>query len=585
MNRKLLLAAALVLASAGTSHAQPFAYSVNSGTRNVSVIDTVDNTIKATIPLPDTAQNIHPYAYGVTVGPSGQYIYVGLQDTNEVAVIDTARNTVVKRIGMGTNSPGGLAVNGSETRLYVTSHMSNLLLIYDITGSGAQLVGAVAVSDLQVSNPEGVVLSPAGDRAYVANSTADSIAVVSLDDVKGVYTRESLIPLSADSKPMALAMAPDGSKLYVSRLNKSLQVINILAAPPGITNLGGYYTGVLSLTPTPDGSKVYAPSNTNDYLMEITTDPFLPAITGYYPLAAGPLGSSITPDGTKLYVTMNTFTYGDSVKVFSTSSNTVTATIALPVGARPTGIGNFIGPLFSYTIYATQGFNCTILPQGSILVNSRGRVFDISGSNGPCEVKVDGVSVGTPSSYAITNVASNHTIDASMAPPGVYYTLNVSTTPGYRCLQSTPAGISCVSTSAQFLAGTSVTLSPPPGFTASNWGGNCAGAIGSTCTLVMNSDKSASVNVNNYEIPCLAKIGATCYATIDDAINGASSGDLIKVVAAYTGPGISTTGGPFGTVTISGGWDSSFMDQFWFSSVGLSTFRAACAIAVDGLSF
>jgi hypothetical protein len=62
MKGVLCLAAAVVLAVAAIASAQPFAYIVNSGTRNFSVVDTATDKITAVIPLPDTAQYVPPYA-------------------------------------------------------------------------------------------------------------------------------------------------------------------------------------------------------------------------------------------------------------------------------------------------------------------------------------------------------------------------------------------------------------------------------------------------------------------------------------------------------------------------------------------
>jgi len=572
--------------------AQPFAYIANSGTRTVSVIDTADDTIKATIALPDTQQNIHPYPYGITVGPSGQYVYVGLQDTNEVVVIDAASNTVLKRIGLGARSPARLAVNDAETRLYVTIQQSNLLLIYDISGSGAELVTAVAVHDQQISSPEGVVLSPTGDKAYVANSLAASIAVVTLDDGNNIYSRESLIDLDDGFRPMALAIAADGKRLYASGLMGLLKMIDLRDTPAGITTLNSL-AGTVAMAITPDSSKVYAPSNVSDVLVEITATESSTTVTGYYPLAAGPFGISVTPDGARLYVTMNTGSYGDSVKVFSTSSNSVTKTIALPADARPTSIGDFIGPVFPHTITATQDSNCNISPLGPVAVNSKGRLFNIVASSGQCEVKVDGVSVGMPGAYAFTNVNnSDHIIDASQAPLGTYYTVTASW-PDIcipeaccgGCLSSTPVGISCQSRAAQFIAGSMVFIGTTPGFTASSWTGACAGTSGNTCVLTMNSDKAIGAS-----LACLPLTGPVYnprlnryYSTIPEALLEAISGDVIRVSAAYAGPGISG-GGPVGLVTISGGWDAPFLFLSGTSNIGPSTITTT-GIIVDNLIF
>jgi DNA-binding beta-propeller fold protein YncE len=236
--RSLMTAICVLAAAQIASAAGPYAYIANSGTKTVSVIDTAitptgdgSNAITATVTLKDdngAGTLPDPYAYSITVGASGQYVYVGVQDTNEVQIIDTSTNTVLpnKRIYLQTDKPGGLAVNAAETRLYVAVNNSNTLRIIDISGSGASEVGRVTVSDSAQSVPEGVVLNAAGTKAYVANSAdgQDSIAEITLDEATNTYTRSSIIPLPAGSKPYGLAI--NGTKLYFSSFNGNAGVVD-----------------------------------------------------------------------------------------------------------------------------------------------------------------------------------------------------------------------------------------------------------------------------------------------------------------------------------------------------------------------
>jgi YVTN family beta-propeller protein len=498
-------------------------------------------------------------------------VYVGLQDTNEVAVIDAATRTVVKRIGLGTDSPGGLAVNDAETRLYVASNLSNTLIVIDISGSGAAEVGRVTVDDTTISNPSGVIINAAGDKAYVASTTTGNIAEIALDEASNVYTRTATIALGG-VQPYGLALSPDGTMLYAASFNGNTRAVKL--SDKSITNLTTG-NGNLALAVKPDGSKVYAPSNSTDTLFVIDSSVTPNTVLGTtYPMVAGPYGASITPTGNKLYLTMNTSSAGESVKVFDTASNTVTSTIALPSLAKPTSFGNFVGPRLQYTINATNGTNCVISPAGAVAVNDKGRTFTSTATTGTCEVKVDGVSVGQPSAYTFTGVTGNHTIDSSPIA-GTFYTVTaswISSVGGY--LESTPTGISQSSHSAQFAAGSSVAIKAPNGFKAINWTGACAGtADGATCNLTaLAADKTvgATVVLGGGTGPVYNVTKSAYYNTIDEAIAAASSNDVIKVVAAYTGTSV-TTAGSATIVTVSGGWSSDFSTQSGFSSIGTTT--------------
>jgi len=577
MKIRSLMTAICVLATANIVSAAPFAYVANSGTKNVSVIDTATDTVTGTMALPDTNPTVPPYAYGVAVGSSGQNVYVGLQDTNEVAVLDAATGQTIKRIGLGSDSPGGLAVNDAETRLYVASNLSNTLIVIDISNIGAAEVGRVTLDEAVISNPSGVALKSTGDKAYVANTSTGNIVVVDIDETNNLYQKSATIALGG-VQPVGVALSADEETLYTSSLTGDVKGIKL--SDSSITDLkiqvgGNNVNGFVTLAVKPDGSKVYAPSNSTDTLFAIDSSVTPNVVLGTnYPVAAGPYGASITPDGSKLYLTMNTASAGETVKVFDTTSNSVTATINLPTLAKPTSFGNFIGPVLPFTIAATAGTNCTISPAGTVAVNNKGRTFNVAATSGVCEVKVNGVSVGQPSAYSITNVLDNsRTIDASQAAAGTYYTLTVDWNPtnlGSRCLQSSPAGIGCYSKSAKYLSGTQVSINAIPGFAASNWTGACAGQ-GSTCTLTMDADKSAVADLNpSAGGPVKNVTKGTYHQTIDEAIANASTNDELRVVAAYTGTTV-TTSGPAAMVKLSCGWDSSHEVQSGYSSVGAVT--------------
>lgn len=564
MKFRSFMTAICVLATANIVSAAPFAYIANSGTKNVTVIDTATNAIVTNVALPDDngATLPNPYAYGVTVGASGQYAYVGLQATNEVTVIDTATNTVAKRIALGTDSPGGLAVNAAETRLYVASNQSNTLIVINITGSGATEVGRVTVHTSSVSNPDGVVLSPDGLKAYVANSSKGSIAEISIDETNNIFTRTNLIDLGANSQPSGLTINSTGTKLYAASINGTASMIN--TATRAVTNLP-VATGNVSVAITPDNSKIFAPSNSTDKFYVI--DGSANTVSGTtYAATAAPKGSSVTPDGTKLFLTMNASTSGETVQVFNTANlSTAPEVINLPAGALPNSMGDFIGPIFPYTITSTNGADCTISPLGTIPVNSYGRSFSIIPTIGACEVKIDGVSVGQPAVYQFTDVAANHTIDASQATLTPYYTLSgnwITSVGGW--LNSDPAGINKLSKSAQFTANSTVTLSPAPTFQvrSGSWTGACIGQ-GATCTITMDGDKTFGAEiivaglggkVKNVTKSSYHETGATATAA-------ATTGDYIMISNEISSVTTTGTPSPLVTVKMSSQWDKNGYSQ------------------------
>ncbi|VUZ85978.1 hypothetical protein MELA_02372, partial [Candidatus Methylomirabilis lanthanidiphila] len=99
----------LALAGATVANAASLAYVTNSGSNNVSVVDTVTKAIFTTISVGLTPEQ-------VTVTPNGAFAYVANFGSNTVSVIATATNTVVgSPIPVGSN-PVGIAItpNGAS---------------------------------------------------------------------------------------------------------------------------------------------------------------------------------------------------------------------------------------------------------------------------------------------------------------------------------------------------------------------------------------------------------------------------------------------------------------------------------------
>lgn len=94
----------------------------------VSVIDTSNATVIATIPVGGNAR-------GIAVHPSGNPAYTSDSASNSVSVIDTTTNTVTATLPAG-NNPWGLALNPSGSRLYVASSNTNTVLVFDTSTNG-----------------------------------------------------------------------------------------------------------------------------------------------------------------------------------------------------------------------------------------------------------------------------------------------------------------------------------------------------------------------------------------------------------------------------------------------------------------
>jgi YVTN family beta-propeller protein len=107
----------------------------------VAVLDTVAATVIQNIPIGPTV--FLPTVTQVALTPDGKYAYVAIQQSNSVALIDTASNAIVKTIIVGT-SPGGVAVTPDGAHVYVSNHDSNSVSVID--ASSNTVTAAVPIS-------------------------------------------------------------------------------------------------------------------------------------------------------------------------------------------------------------------------------------------------------------------------------------------------------------------------------------------------------------------------------------------------------------------------------------------------------
>ena len=102
------------------------AYVANQLSGSVSVIDTVTNTVVATIPFVGFPT---PSPMGVAITPDGKYAYVTKGNPDTVSVIATATNEVVATIPVGVGTYGVAVTSPDGKYAYVTSLFDNTVSV------------------------------------------------------------------------------------------------------------------------------------------------------------------------------------------------------------------------------------------------------------------------------------------------------------------------------------------------------------------------------------------------------------------------------------------------------------------------
>jgi len=255
----------------------------------VEVIDTQTDTITATLSL-----NLFPV--GMAISSDGKRVYVAtsfFESNGEVAVIDTATNTVAARIPSSQLNSVGIALSPNGTRVYVP-----------MTGDSEQ-IGALDVIDTVSETLIASLNVPAGRDQY-------SWAAVSPDSSK-VYTYVTSTDADFDT-----------SQIFLVLDAATNQQIDTAPIPKG---------GSLS-TPLPNSSILYGIDGGSVLAFDTQTNKVVATV----PVATSVQNLALTPDGTQVYVSNSN---AQSIAILDTATNAIIGSVAV---AGATGIAIVAAP-------------------------------------------------------------------------------------------------------------------------------------------------------------------------------------------------------------------------------------------------
>jgi YVTN family beta-propeller protein len=180
---------------------------------------------------------------GVYIDETRGRVYVTLSRNNTVAVVDPAARVIEREIPVGI-APYTFIRRGDK--LYASNWGGRRPVEGDKTGptAGSQAVvdpntgiastGSISVIDLGSYevvkeipvglHPSGMASSPDGKLLYVANANSDTVSVIdtSRDEVVRTLNAKPMIELPFGSAPNALAVSPDGATLYIANGGNNL---------------------------------------------------------------------------------------------------------------------------------------------------------------------------------------------------------------------------------------------------------------------------------------------------------------------------------------------------------------------------
>jgi len=156
----------------------------------------------------------------VLFSPDGARLYVLCQQSNEVRVLDTTNNAVIKNIAVG-RVPRGFSLSPSGDRLFVANSWDDTLSVIDTS----KLI--VAATWPVGAEPSSVVEDKANKYLFVANRISSDVAVLNAQ----TGAEENRIPAGRGAS--YLTISPDGTRVYVSHIYPN---INLSAPRTGREN-------------------------------------------------------------------------------------------------------------------------------------------------------------------------------------------------------------------------------------------------------------------------------------------------------------------------------------------------------------
>jgi YVTN family beta-propeller protein len=311
----------------------PLAYVTNEESQDLTVINTTNDSVVATIPVGTRPR-------GVKVSPDGRRVYVALSGSPKcppsmpdeecaklksdkskdgIAAVDPARRRV-ERIFPGGSDPETFDLSKDGTRLYVSNEDAGTATIVD-AGTG-QIVKTVPVG----KEPEGVRVHPDGKTVWITGETDHDITIISADSGR------RLGHIVVDKRPRGIAFTPDGLKAYVTcEVGGTVQAIDVRSRKIAATIKLPGEAKPMGVVAHPDGKRVFVSTGRGGQV--VTIDVASNRVVDSVTVGKRPWGIALTEDGSKLYSANGP---SNDVSVVATDRLRVLKTV--PAGKTPWGV-------------------------------------------------------------------------------------------------------------------------------------------------------------------------------------------------------------------------------------------------------
>ncbi|WDF55570.1 bifunctional YncE family protein/alkaline phosphatase family protein [Mucilaginibacter sp. KACC 22063] len=239
-------------------------YTVTKEDSSVYTIDLANRKILSRVQL-------STIAYGCALSPDEQTLYVSLWGGNEVAVYNTASQTVTTTIKTGSH-PNELLLNKKGTLLYVANANDNTVSV--INTANNQVIETLSTTlyptTLTGSTTNGLALSDNEKTLYIANADNNCLAVFDVS-VRGNSKSQGFIPvgwyptnvkvlgdkiLVSNGKGFSSLPNPHGPQPLSKADNSGYQTGS--SANSDLQYIAGLFKGTLSIIDAPNADQLKA---------------------------------------------------------------------------------------------------------------------------------------------------------------------------------------------------------------------------------------------------------------------------------------------------------------------------------------
>jgi len=246
----------------GIAASSNFVYTANSDDNSVSMF-TINTSTGLLTPLSPSETSVPPFCTScsafsspdfVTVGPSGQFLYVTDQDNGSISIfsINSQTGALTPTNPAGVNGgidPWKVVFDPAGKFAYVPDEGFDKVWMYTVDATNGTLTQNPAVVVPAGNQPAFMAVHPSGKFAYVVNRQDGTVSMYSIEAGTGTLVPNVPATVQAGSGPFSIALNAAGTYAYVGNQGDgTISIYSINASgvltPAGTAQTGSDPTGI-----------------------------------------------------------------------------------------------------------------------------------------------------------------------------------------------------------------------------------------------------------------------------------------------------------------------------------------------------